>query len=59
MLQSKSKQYIIQQAQKYMFVKPGTNASLVTLKRYESDGTKACMLAGMGIIPCLIVSFVD
>ena len=59
MLQSKSKEYIIQQAQKYVFVKPGTNASLVTLKRYESDGTKACMLAGAGIIPCPIVSFVD
>ena len=58
MLQSKSKEYIIQQAEKYVFAKPGTDASLVTLKSYESDSTKACMLAGMSIIPIwLLVSF--
>lgn len=48
------KEYVLQEAQKFVFVKPGVNVSIMTLRRYHSDGTRAVMLAGAGTIHGLI-----
>ena len=48
----KTKQHVLEEAQKFAFIQPDKNISTSTLRHYHTDGT---MLAGAGNFPCLII----
>ena len=51
----KTKQHVLEEAQKFVFIQPDKNISTSTLRHYHADGTRAAMLAGAGAFPCLII----